>query len=501
MLLSLIYIVGEKIVRPKTDRLKIADKHDSEELNKFGYQQQLRRSMGGFSSFAISFSLISIITGISANFGYGLQLVGPWILWSWSVVAVGQFLVALVMADLSTRLPISGYGYQWTSRLMNPHFGYFVGWLLLLQFLTGFPGVCQALADIIYGMISGGSWTVTWITVGVISFITLIHLYGIRIASFVNDIGVYAEITGALAITLVLLGLYIFSGQFDFSILFNRTNFQTGHPAGFSVFGLSLLMGAWCLTGFEAAADLAEETHQPRTIVPRAVITSQVGAAIGGFLMLLGLILSINDLADVQQSESPLILILESAFGSRWMSLVGVVMIFSILACGVASMATATRLIYSMARDNILPFSSYLQNVHKTFKVPRKATIFVWAISCAFVIIVRRLEYITSISAVAGYFGYCGIMLAAILSTRQEKSVGGFSLKKWRRPVQVTALLWTLVVVAALTIPATNIEGSSETHLPAKYTLVATFIGVVVYVVRIRKRINRGEAGPPVSAD
>jgi len=456
--------------------------------------------MGGFSSFAISFSLISIITGISANFGYGLRLVGPSLLWSWSVVAAGQFLVALVMADLSTRYPISGYGYQWTSRLMNPHFGYFVGWLLLMQFLTGFPGVCQALADILYGLTGGtGSWTVTWITVGVISLITLIHIYGIRIASMVNDIGVYAEIAGAVIITLFLLGLYVVSGQYDFSVLFDRANYATGQPAGFSAFALSLLMGAWCLTGFEAAADLAEETHQPRTVVPRAVITSQATAALGGFLMLLGLILSIDNLSAVQQDESPLILILESTLGHRWMSMVGIVMVISILACGVACMATATRLIYSMARDHILPFSSFLQHVDTTFKAPRKATIFVWAVACTFVIAVRHLEHITSISTVAGYLGYCGIMLAAILSTRKEKPVEGFSLKKWRRPVQVTALLWTLVVVAALAIPATSIEGSSETHLPAKYTLFATLLGVMVYFSAIRSRINRGDAGPPDS--
>jgi len=474
---------------------------DAQELHTFGYEQQLERSMGGFSSFAISFSLISIITGIFANFGYGIKLVGPYILWSWALVGAGQFLVALVMADLSTRYPLSGYGYQWTSRLVNPHFGYFVGWLLLMQFLTGFPGVCQALADTVYNIISGGGdgdWTITWITVSVISLITIIHLYGIRIVSMVNDLGVYTEIIGASAIIIILLGIYFLSVQFDFSNFIHRLGEQENSGLGLSAFALSLLMGAWCLTGFEAAVDLAEETHQPRHTVPRAVITSQATAALGGFLLLLALILSVDDWSLVKTSDSPLIFILTSRLGSQWMSLIGLVIIFSILACGVASMATATRLIYSMSRDNILPFSSSLKSVHKKFKVPHTAVLLVWAVSVLCVILLRHLELITSISAVAGYLGYAGIIYAAISSAGDKnKSTKDFSLGKFRQPIQIIALTWTMIVVGALTLPATQIPGLSETHLPAKSTFMAILFGIGIYFWIIKKRINAGLAGPP----
>jgi amino acid transporter len=474
---------------------------DARELHRFGYQQQLKRSMGSFSSFAISFSLISIITGIFANFGYGIKLIGPYILWSWALVGAGQFLVALVMADLSTRYPLSGYGYQWSSRLFNPHFGYFVGWLLLMQFLTGFPGVCRALADTVYNVITDGvesDWTITGITVAVITLITIIHLYGIRIVSFTNDLGVFAEISGVLAIIFILFGLYFLSSHFDLSDFVLRLSDQKGSGPGFSAFALSLLMGAWCLTGFEAAADLAEETHQPRDTVPRAVIISQLSAAVGGFLLLLALIISVTDWTLVKASESPLIYILHSSLGSHWMSLIGLIVILSILACGVASMATATRLIYSMARDNILPFSSHLNRVHEKFRVPRAAVWLVWAVSVLCVILLRHLELITSISAVAGYLGYAGIIFATIFSsTFHRDGEHGFSLGKLRKPVQIISLFWTLVVVSALTIPATYIHGFDETHLPAKSTLVAILFGIVVYFILIRKKITAGNAGPP----
>ena len=103
--------------------------------------------MGSFSSFAVAFSLISVITGVTANFGHGLQLVGGGVLSSWLIVLCGQTLLALLLAELSNRMPLSGYGYQWTNRLMNPHYGFFVGWLLMLQFITGFPGVCATLGS------------------------------------------------------------------------------------------------------------------------------------------------------------------------------------------------------------------------------------------------------------------------------------------------------------------------------------------------------------------
>ena len=132
----------------KSGRLEVPeDQRDSQELGRFGYPQALKRSMGAFPSFALAFSLISVNTGIFANFQTGIRQLGPDVVWSWLFVLAGQCLVALVLAEMVTHYPISEYGYQWTSRLVHPHYGYFVGWLLLLQFLAGFPGVCATFSD------------------------------------------------------------------------------------------------------------------------------------------------------------------------------------------------------------------------------------------------------------------------------------------------------------------------------------------------------------------
>ena len=275
---------------------------DAAELARYGYVQQLRRSMGAFSSFAIAFSLISITTGIFANFTFGFRQIGPAVIWSWSIVAAGQFLVALVLADLSTRIPLSGYGYQWSTRLVNPHYGYFVGWLLLMQFLTGFPGVCHALAAALCSWTLDGQaaveWT-PWVAFAIVSLTALLHLFGIRLVSLVNDAGVIAEISASIALTGVLLVLYLWHGEHALSFLLDRTSPMNGASAGISAFALSMLMGARCLTGFEAAADLAEETHRPKHVVPRVILTAEVSSAVCGFLLLAGLILAIDDPARI----------------------------------------------------------------------------------------------------------------------------------------------------------------------------------------------------------
>lgn len=480
----------------------VPDTHsDASDLEKFGYKQQLKRSMGSFSSFAISFSLISIITGIFANFAFGVQQVGGILIWSWLLVGAGQFLVALVMADLSNHFPISGYGYQWSSRLTNSHIGYFVAWALLMQFITGFPGVSQALVTTVVGLSGDGSgqWTITIFTVAVITAIMLIHIFGIRLVTIVNEIGVWAEIIGVIVIIGVLWGLWIFAGEMDVSNLFSSNSIETGTKVNFSAFALSLLVGAWCLTGFEAAADLAEETHQPKKTIPRAIIGSHLSATIFGFLMIAGLIISVSKIEILQESNNPILFVLEQKMGPTMIKIIIVVVVLSIFACGLASMATASRLIYSMARDNMLPFSSILSKVDPVYNTPRNATLFVWALGCIFVIIIRQLVIINSISAVAGYIGYSGILLSTLITKKKSKKISGFSLGKWQKPIQIIAIIWTTIVVAALTIPEMQVEGMDETHLPAKSAFVAFLIGLLIYLFIIRNRIKRGTAGPPVN--
>ncbi len=472
--------------------------HDASELQQFGYKQQLRRSMGHFSSFAVAFSLISVFTGVFANFGHGLRQVGGALVWSWLLVLAGQMLVALVLAELSTRFPLSGYGYQWTSRLVNPHFGFFVGWLLALQFLTGFPGVCATLAAQI-GSWLGGRWAdpsgVTALTLGVISLTALVHLFGIRLASRVNNVGVWTELLGVTVLSLVLMGIALARAASP-AMLFNSSSAQTAQPAGPGAWALSLLVGAWCLTGFEAAADLAEETRQPRRVVPRAILLSLLSSGLAGSLLLSGLMLAIADLPAAQAADNPLQRTLEATFGAGGMTGVLGVVCISVFACGLASMAAASRLLFAMARDRMLPGSRWLAFVAEGHRTPRNAILFIWAVSSAVVLGLPTLDIITQISAVAGYLGYAGIVIAA-LRTPSDAAAEGFRLGRARPWIGAAALVWVLGLVAALTIPPTPLAGIATRHLPALSTAIAIAAGTALYFGLIRRRLLRNEAGPP----
>jgi amino acid transporter len=454
--------------------------------------------MGRFSSFAVSFSLISVLTGIFANFDFGFRQAGANIVWTWLLVAAGQTLVALVMSNLSIRFPIAGYGYQWASRLANPDFGFFVGWLLLMQFLTGIPGICQTFVVAFCGLagLQTSSALLVGGTVAVISLVTLIHLFGIKAASRVNDLGVYTELAGILFLILALAFFWFVSGEVLPENLVVATQRMGEGLSRLSGLTLSLLLGAWCLTGFEAAADLSEETESPTTSVPRAVMTSHFTASISGFLILVLLVANAGRIAPGREAGGMLQHILEGTMGTRLTSFVVIFVVVSVFACAVAAMATASRLLFSMARDRILPFSEWIAKVDVKSQTPKHAVWLVWGFSAASILFFRRIEMVTNVSALASYLGYSGILFAALRGTRSEGSAF-LHPAGWQRPVQWAALIWTLSVVLALSVPETVVEGFETRHLPALSTGTALGVGVMLYLLFVRDRIRTGRAGPP----
>jgi len=479
---------------------------DAEDLGRFGYDQQLRRTLGGFSSFAVAFSLISVFTGVFANFGHGLRQVGGAVVWSWLAVLAGQMLVAVVMADLARRMPLSGYGYQWAGRLLNPHCGFAVGWLLMLQLLTGFPGICATLASQVAAVVApgrAGPPMLTAVTLGVIALITLTQLWGMRLTARVNDIGVWTELIGVAGVSGLLVTVALRAGALPEAMLQAREAISGSAP-GPGAWALSLLLGAWCLTGFEAAADLAEETVDPRRTVPRAILASLLGSGLAGAVLLAGAVGCIVDLPAMQASDNPLQDILRQATGPWWPGVLAVVAV-SIFACALASLAATSRLLFALARDRMLPGAGWLACVDSRHGIPRHAVLFVWAVASALVLGLPTLDLVIQISAVGGYLAYAGIMLAAVLSPSPhrhagrsgERTSGGGGGGLIRRVVAPLALLWSLGLVAALTLTPMALPGIATRHLPALSTSVGLMVGAVLYFVVIRGRLRRGEAGPP----
>ena len=200
------------------------------------------------------------------------------------------------------------------------------------------------------------------------------------------------------------------------------------------------------------------------------ILAAELSSGVCGFLLLAGLILAIGDATSAGEQENLVTAILYETLGSAWMPMVMLVVAVSIFACGVASMAATTRLVFSLARDNMLPLSEPLKAVHHRWQTPAGAILLVWAISTAVILGFRRLEIITSISAASGFLGYAGIIWA---SFRAKGAAAGFSLGRLQTPIRLGAFVWTLAVVAALTIPDADTTSEAIAHLPAKSTLAA----------------------------
>lgn len=453
--------------------------NDSKELAKFGYKQDLKRSMRKFSSFAVSFSLISILTGIFANFHFGFSEVGNFIPFSWTIVFVGQFIVALIMAELSVNFPISGYGYQWTYRLVGPKLGFTTGWLLLLQFLTGFPGICKALSMLVSDLIFQNfniNISSLLISVIVIWIVTFIHLKGINLVSTINNLGVITEILGIFILITFLV--YFLLKKSDLDILYNLNNL-TLSDFTLKSFALSILLGAWCLTGFEAAADMSEETKNPKFTVPKSIKYSLVSSGFLGLIIILlsTVFLSTNNYQNLNNNY--LTDMLQFEFGAPIYLTTLFFIIIAIFACAVACMATASRLIFSMSRDSILPKSKWLSFVDKN-KSPSNSLIFIGVISTLFIIIFEKIELITSVSAISGYIGYCGIIYSSFFLK------GSNSINKIPKILKSIALIWCVFVVLSLLLPGQAVDGFNFEYIHAISLFVFLLIGFFVYLNKFK---------------
>jgi amino acid transporter len=439
-----------------------------------------------------------ITAGIFTVYAYSLGTVGPAFIWTWPIVALGQIVVALVLAELAGRMPLSGYAFQWTSRLVNSHYGWFTGWAGLMAFTPGFTGLNLGLSPILLNRLGIGIDTTSIMVTTILLTVSqlVINLAGVRIASRINNIAAYtAELGLSVVLTVILLIVGFVTNPVQ-SVSFLTTSSVT--DGGFlTAFLLSGLLGIWVLTGFEGAADLAEETQGARRNVPKAVVTSLVLAVVIGFFMLIALTINIRNLDETTGAAVPIANVLEGALGSTGALIFEAVAMVALYAGGLANMAASSRLIFSLSRDRMLPASGALSTVSKTTGSPSGALLVAAGLSIALVVIgstiaAQAMSLIVGMASVGYYAVYALTILGAILAARRGAlgSRSSFDLGSWAGPIRILAFIWSLLVIAVLTIP----EANQPTALMAGGFFV---IAIAWYLAVLRGRINRGQAGVP----
>jgi urea carboxylase system permease len=419
---------------------------DSADLARFGYSQELKRSLGLFSSFAVAFSYISPSTGIFTLFALGLTTIGGVFIWTWPVVALGQFIVALNFAEVSSHYPVAGSVFQWTKYLASRSYSWFTGWIYLFAGMLTVTAVVATLPLALIPALNGLGWHSlnaaslnTQLVVALITLvvITVLNIYGVRLVSIINNTGVVFEILGMFVFALVLMAFHNHQG---FRVVTN----SAGLPVNGSTFLAAMFMSLFVIYGFDTASTLAEETRDPRRAAPKAVLFSVIGAFIIGGVFLLGTLVAIPHLGVAVKNAWGPAQIIEANFSTPFATLYLLVVSAAIFVCCLSILAATIRLCFGMSRDNQLPISRLLSKVSPSLHTP------VW--SCVAVAAIAAIPFIqysgAGIIAIAAtgmiYLSYFlgNIVIMRARARGWPKTSAPFRLGRWGMLVNIVALIY-----------------------------------------------------------
>ena len=496
---------------------------DTSELARFGYRQELERSLGSFSSFAAGFSYISIMTGVFQLFFFGFSSGGPAFIWTWPLVFIGQGAVALCFAEVAGQYPLAGSVYQWSKQIARPATSWMAGWIMIIGAIVTAAAVAVAyqiilpqvsLAFQIVGGASDAGQTATpdgaknaiILALGLVVFTTIINVIGVKLMAKINNFGVAVELIG-VTLLIILLAVHIKRGP---GLVFDTNGTAAGHSWGyFGAFLVASLMSAYVFYGFDTAGSLAEETREPRRHAPRAILRALTAAFIaGGLLMLLGM-MAVGNLHASELSTSGMPYLIKSTLGTGLGDVFLVCSAIAITVCCLAVQTAAIRMIFSMARDKRLPFSNTLGKVSPRSKTPVMPALITGVLTVLLLVINignQRVFYIlTSVAIILFYIPYLmvtGPMLLRRLRGTWPKPEHGpfFSLGRWGTAVNAFAVLYGVAMTVNLAWPRASVYGSDHWYFQWG---ALVFLGIVVVVgtVLLVLRRRRWTAAQPVLSE
>jgi len=454
---------------------------DVSDLAKFGYKQELRRALGVYSSFAVAFSYISPSTGIFTLFILGISLAGGFFFWSWPIVVIGQLIIALNFAEVSSHFPVAGSVYQWTKYLSNRTYSWFTGWIYLFAgvltvaaVVATVPLVLIPLINNVFGtQIGTDPNTERNVAALVLLSTTLLSIFGVRLVAIVNNTGVVFEILGMVVFAVILI---LFYHHQSLAVFTDTSYLGSGFSAQAGTFLAAMFMSLFVIYGFDTASTLAEETKNPRREAPRAVIASVIGAAIIGAIFLFATIIAVpGDMSKfVSDTGSgkipfPLVTIIQSNFPG-WAANIYLLVVFAaIYVCCLAIQTSTIRLAFGMARDGKLPLGRYFNRVHSTLHTPIGTCIVIGVLAGL------PLLYYTGAGTIAigatgmiylSYIlGNVAILLARLRGWPKEKTP--FALGQWGVIVNVLGLVWGIAMEINFLWPRNSAVGGQNPPLSA----------------------------------
>ena len=490
---------------------------DSNELAGFGYKQELDRSLGSFSAFAAGFSYISILTGVTALYGFGYLNAGPGVWWTWPVVVFGQILVALCFMEMAGQYPIAGSVYQWSKQISSGFTSWMTGWIYIVGAIVTIAAVAVdwqivlpqvsthlqffgTSADAGTYLTKHGAQNALLLGGILVCITTTINMLGVKLMSRINNVGVTCELIGSTILVILLL----FNAHHGPQIIFHSYGFGAGHPWGF--FGALLvggLLSAYVMYGFDTAGTLAEETNNPRKHAPPAIIRAIAAAAIIGGLVILFASMANKHILDKNVGLLGLPYVMKQAFGNTVGNLFLIDCAIAIFVCCLAVQTATIRMLFSMARDNRLPAGSAIARVSGHRKVPIVPALVTGGLTLLLLVInlgnQSAFLVLTSLAIIMFYLAYLGVtvpMLLKRLRGEWPKPDHGpyFSLGRWGLPVNIAAVAYGALVALNIAWPRNAIYNALGTPhwywqwSPFLFVGGVVIIGTIYYfTVQVKK--------------
>jgi len=461
---------------------------DATRLAELGYKQELHRGMSGFSNFAISFSIISVLAGCITSYGIAMSSGGPIaISVGWPLVGIFVLCVALAMGEICSVYPTAGGLYFWAGRLARknkPVWAWYVGWFNFL----GEVAVSAAIdfgAALTWMAFASLAWNVTVTPVNTFVLFAvilvshgLLNTFGVNLVSLLSNFSAWWHLVGVAVIVVALAFIPANHQTLSWTFFHYENHYGWANPI--YVFFIGLLMAQYTYTGFDASAHVSEETHSAATNAPKGIVNSVIVSIFAGWILLVAVTAAIQNYTAELNSPTglPAAQIFVDAAGSKaglfLILICGVAQYF----CGMASVTANSRMSYAFSRDGALPGSRLWSKVNSRTGTPTNS---IWLCTvCALILASPALKSttaylaVTSIAVIGLYIAYVTPVLLRRLNP--DFRVGEWNLGRWSAVIGWIAVGWVVFIVILFMLPpASPITVNNFNYAPIAVLVVLVF--------------------------
>jgi len=416
---------------------------DLDELSSLGYKQELRRTLGFFSSFGVQFSMMAVGSTLLLTLSLGMNVFGPAMITSWVVGGILQLILGAAIAQLVSAYPLAGGVYQIIARLSGQRaLAWQTGWLVAVAHIVSLPQLGVGLAPYVAGWfgvkLHGGGDVMLWAG-GLILFVTLINLLSVKVSSFVNNIAIGAEMVGIVLIVGALLIARHPTQPID--ILINSGGTANGGH-WFGPFLWALLLPGLMISSFDSAGNASEETQGAARTAPRGLMIANTSSFLTGTVVIVLLLFGIQNLPEVVSSSEPMRVILNSTVGTLVTNIFVVLAMAALVGAMLVLQLTAARILFAQARDKQMPAASWFHKLNRE-SVPANATIVTAVVAMIFVVWSPAFDILSEMCGLAWGLGYAVAVVVGLWALlTKHLPTSPWSCGRWTAPVFWVSAVW-----------------------------------------------------------